>query len=259
MVSKTLNIANRLKKCNQDWSLYQSKTWLPRSSKIDLALTMYLLALQGGTVCELGPFVGGTSVYLSRISQVSGDNAIFVDSFEQSTVCGLDGKTLLEKNLNMFGCDNFSVIQQDVNLLSCLPPASFYFLDVWGADLDHLSTLIDDTSDSAVYAIDDIFFYGNNVDSGPTKNKWPEIIQQKIDAELLFPLAVSDMRGYFSRCPRTDLIKAIEIFCNRNHWQCVPIDYCGHSVLKIVTDQTSQMHCAHCQAELGDQIRVRFI
>lgn len=259
MANHTLNITNRLKKCNQDWELYQSKTWLPRSSKIDLALTMYLLALQGGTVCELGPFVGGTSVYLSRISQASGDTAIFVDSFQQSTVCKLDGKTLLEKNLRMFDCENFSIIQQDIDLMCCLPPASFYFLDVWSADLDHLSALIDDTSESTIYAIDDIFFYGKSVDSGPTKNRWPEILQQKIDAKLLYPLAVSDMRGFFSRRPRPDLIKAIEIFCSKNHWVCAPVDYCGHFALKIDTDQANPTHCAQCQSELGERVSVKFI
>ena len=246
----TANKFTRLRECNQTWALYAQKVWLPRSSKIDLAITMYLFALQGGTFFELGPHVGGTSVFLTRIAQSTGGSSILLDHFMQTNLPELDiqGSVLLKNNLDRFQCKNFIIIDNDIDKVDQLPEADFYFFDAWAADIQHIMSLIKTVNSGAILAIDDVAFYGHSVELSPTKNDWPAEIEKEIHAGRLFPIAITGMRGFFSKIPRPDLIMAVKLFANKNSWEVSEIDYFGVVVQQVLIKGSLGInHCLHCQ------------
>lgn len=252
----------RLQECNRTWPLYFQRVWLPRSSKIDLATTMYLFALQGGTFFELGPHVGGTSVFLTRIAQITGGSSILLDNFMQTNLPGLDiqGSILLKNNLERFQCKNFTIIDKDINKVDQLPEADFYFFDAWAVNIQHIVDLLQKIKTSAILAIDDVLFYGRSVASGPTENSWPAEIEKEIHAGRLFPIAITSMRGFFSKTPRPDLIAAVKLFANKNGWEVKEIDYFGVTTQQVLLKgELGKNHCLHCQNLLDDTHVVKFI
>lgn len=242
----------RLELANHLWNLYTSNAMVPRSSDIDLFVTMATYAMTGGDFVELGPFYGGTSIYLLKLAEIENNKGWLVDNFTQGNVqpFNLDMQKVLVNNLDSFGCKNYEIIRTNIATIERLPLAKFYFFDIInGSLIEKFENFIDQVPFDSVIALDDFLVFGESIPH-PWLSKLHPMLEKKILSEEIYFIYTTSCRLFVTKSKNIaiSLQNKIDQICNINKDMSRGIEKkitnkMFNTPLIVLVPRTSNMYC----------------